>query len=238
MPVINVVPFPQPELRDSLKNATVVVIDALRASTTILEALNNGAKRIVPVSEPEQAMKLKAQYAPEPVLISGERGGIKIEGFDLGNSPLEYVSELVGGMNIMICSTNGTRAIVYASVAQDILIGCYRNMDAIVARLADVQTDIHLFAAGKLNQFCLEDVVCAGGMIEKLCEIRKDLELTDSAQSGLILWGHYKQDILGLLKACEHGRYLASLGMEGDLEYCSKLSVSDRIPALKNGIIQ
>jgi 2-phosphosulfolactate phosphatase len=238
MPTINVIPFPQPEIRDSLKNTTVVVIDALRATTTILEALTNGAKRIVPVAEPEQAMRLRAQYAPEPVLISGERAGLKIEGFDLGNSPLEYLPDIIGGMNIMMCSTNGTRAIVHASVAQDILIGCYRNMDAIVTRLGEVTSDIHLCASGKLNQFCLEDSVCAGGMIDKLSETRKDLELTDSAHAAVILWNHYKENILGLLKNCEHGRYLESLGMGADLEFCSQLSVSDRIPALKNGIIQ
>ena len=135
MAVLNVLPIPHPDSRDKLRDSTVVVIDVLRASSTILQALSNGAREVIPVAEPSETVRLKTQYPPGQVLLSGERMGLKIEGFDLGNSPFEYVPEKVSDKIIIMCSTNGTRAVTFASIAKHIWMGCFRNMESVVHRL-------------------------------------------------------------------------------------------------------
>ena len=237
MCVINVLPFPQHELRDEMKNAVVVVIDVLRATTSILEALQNGAYRIVPVSDPEQAMKLRAKYAPEPVLISGERGGLKIDGFDLGNSPVEFTEDVVSGKNVMICSTNGTKAILYASASKTVYLACFRNLQAIVDKLRSTTNDIYIVCSGKLDEFCMEDMACAGAIVEMLSASNRDYQLSDSAKTARILYLNYKNDLLRLMQESEHGQYLSTLGMASDLDYCAQMNVSPLVPQLVDGIL-
>jgi 2-phosphosulfolactate phosphatase len=235
--LINVLPFPQYELRDDMKNAVVVVIDVLRATTSILEALQNGAYRIIPVSDSEQAMKLRAKYAPEPVLISGERGGLKIDGFDLGNSPVEFTVEVVSGKNIMICSTNGTKAILYASASKTVYLACFRNLLAVVDKLRQTTSDIFIVCSGKLDEFCMEDMACAGAIVDMLSMSAQEYQLSDSAKTARILYLNYKNDLLRLMQESEHGQYLTSLGMASDLNYCAEINISPLVPQLVNGII-
>lgn len=234
---INVLPVPNPDSRNLLKESTVVVVDVLRASSTILEALTNGAKEIIPVEEPEQAIKLKSQYPTGQVILSGERMGLKIEGFDLGNSPSDFTPETVNGKIIVMCSTNGTKAITFASIARKVYIGTFRNLNGIVDKLKSASNDIYLLGSGKFGQFCLEDIVCTGAIIDLMDMKNIECELSDSAISAQILYQKYKSNLLEMLHMCEHGKYLISLGFGNDLEYCSRLNTTPRIPELKNGAI-
>ena len=237
MHTINVFPFPITEYKESCQNHSVVVIDSLRASATIITALDAGAKGIIPVSEPEQAMLFRDKYSPEPVLLSGERAGEPIEGFDLGNSPLEYTPEKVAGKNIIMCSTNGTKAVLFAAAAEHLYIGTYLNLTAVIEKLLSSQEDMDIVCAGQINQLCLEDIVCAGAIINGLASRGVQLSCSDAATASRDLYQTYKTRIGDLLWECSHGRYLASLGYEKDLDYCSQIDISNRVPHYENGVI-
>lgn len=238
MPILNVLPVPHPDSRDKLRQSTIVVIDILRASSTILEGLHNGAKEVIPVAEPEQAMSLKARYSAGQTLLSGERMGLKIQGFDMGNSPADFLPNQVAGKTIIMCSTNGTKAIIFASIAQQVFLGSFRNITAVVNKIKDIPTDIYFLGSGKFGQFCLEDMVCAGAMIDAFVSQRKDVELADSAVAAIILFKHYQGNILKMLEECEHGKYLISAGFQEDLKFCAEIAIRDRVPELQHGILR
>ncbi len=238
MPILHVLPVPHPDSRDKLRSSFVVVIDVLRASSTILEALYNGAKEVIPVSEPEQAMNVKARYPVGRTLLSGERMGVKIQGFDMGNSSADFLPIQVAGKSIIMCSTNGTKAIVFASSARQVILGCFRNLTAVVNRIRDIPTDIYFLGSGKFGQFCLEDMVCAGAMIDLFLSRQKDFKLSDSAVAAQILFKKYQENILKMLEDCEHGKYLISMGFQEDLKFCAETDVRDRVPELAHGILR
>jgi len=239
MSEIYVYPFPLHENRELLRDSTVVVIDVLRATTTLIAGLQAGAHRIVPVAEPEMALRLKNEYLPEPVVLSGERNGLTIPGFDLGNSPWDFTAEKVGERNIIMCTTNGTKAINFASSAAHVVTGSFWNLSAVVSHLQACETRIVLVCSGQMGQFCMEDMACAGAIVDGLVSKgNNSWELKDSAQAAQLIYQKHAHDLSGLLKSCDHGRYLASLGMGSDLDYCAQVDVSDRVPVLMNGILQ
>lgn len=147
-----------------------VVFDVLRATTTITTALANGCQRIIPVAQVEQARELAAKHPT--ALLGGERGAVKLPGFALGNSPLEYTSQRVAGKNIILTTTNGTGAIVQAArQAPVVLIGCLLNARAVAKRLVHYN-QVLLLCAGTRGQFSLEDSLAAGWVIKELLTLK------------------------------------------------------------------
>lgn len=213
---------------------TVVVIDVLRASSTILTALANGCPEVIPVGEPEEALALAERYGRDQVLVGGERKGLKIPGFDLGNSPEEYSKETVAGKKLIFTTTNGVKAFLEAANAAEILVGAFLNISRVCSHLKKVERDLFLFCAGRKGRLGLEDLLCAGMIIDNLIFATKDesgVELTDPARTGLLA---YRQmagvgPVAVALTLTEHGRYLSSLGMSGDLRYCGQV---DLLPVL------
>ena len=128
----------------NLAGGTVVIIDILRASSTIITALHNGAKRVIPCGTPEEARQIREQSHADDVLLGGERGGVLIEGFDCGNSPAEYAPGRVAGKTIAFTTTNGTQALLKSAAAETILIGAFVNRRAVAERLHDDQRPVHL----------------------------------------------------------------------------------------------
>src|SRR6266850_4360450 len=151
-----------------LKDKNIVVIDVLRASTTIATALNNGAKEIIPVSSIENAVKISGNLFGDVTLRAGERNARMIEGFNLGNSPLEYTEDVVRGKTIIFMTTNGSAAIVKGRHAKKLIVGSFVNLSAVVKCLSDLGGDFVIVCAGKENHFCLEDTVCAGKIVTRL----------------------------------------------------------------------
>jgi 2-phosphosulfolactate phosphatase len=226
------------EIRDSeLENKLVIVIDVLRASSTIVTALNNGAKDIIPVESQEDATRLMQEIGRKYVLLCGERGGQKIEGFDLGNSPFEYAAEVIQDKTLIFCSTNGSRAIVKASSAGKVMVGTFINLGAALKHaLGNKPDEIVFLCSGKEERFSLEDTVCAGMMVAWLKEkMNKNLELSDSAQAGLQVYSQHQKDLLKMLNNSFHGKYLASLGFQEDLVYCSQVDSIQVVPVLETG---
>ena len=220
-----------------LSGSNVVVVDVLRASTTIATALKNGARCIIPADSVETALKYVSLMKSDEVLLCGERGGKIIEGFDLGNSPFEYTRDKVKGKTLIYASTNGSVAIVKSKHAKSSVIGGFVNASKVVDFLKSKNGDILFLCSGKLGRFCIEDTVCAGMIIDMLSKVKK-IDLTDSALAGVVLYRNYKSKILNMLKKSEHGRFLIELGFEKDLEVASKVDSIPILPCYSNGVIK
>ena len=151
----------------------VIVIDVLRASTTIITALQNGAKEIIPVATVEFGVKISGGMFGGQTLLGGERNTKKVEGFALGNSPLEYSSEIVSGKTIILYTTNGSKAIVKAKFATNLFICSYLNLNTVAEQVVKSGEDFDVLCAGKSNTFSLEDSVCAGRLIQEIMNRRE-----------------------------------------------------------------
>ena len=214
-----------------LTGKTVVVTDILRATTTITFAMANGATAITPVLTPEDAFRLAADQ--QNTLIGGERGGMKVDGFDLGNSPREYVQAVVSGRQIVLTTTNGTRTLQACRAAERVLVGSFFNLSGIVDQLAQVEGELVLACSGREGGFCTEDTVFAGACVAALAAP----QLTDAAETAKILYQTHREDLSGMLKNCYHGQRLASIGLGKDLEFCAQMDLVDVVPHLVDGRI-
>ena len=223
----------------NLSGKTVVVADILRATTTITVALANGASDVTPVLTPADAFNF-AKLAPN-VLIGGERKGVKVEGFDLGNSPREYTKSVVVGRSIVLTTTNGTRTLHACQPASGVLVGCFPNLRAVVNLLGKVTTGVAIACAGGEGSFCLEDAVFAGACVDALRsdaeKAMRYLRLTDAAEAAQILYREHGGNLIGMMKNCCHGKTLTDIGLEADLEFCARMNVIDIVPRLINSTI-
>jgi 2-phosphosulfolactate phosphatase len=217
---------------------TVVVIDVLRASTTIVTALQNGAKEIVPVATVEFGVKISGGMFGGQTLLGGERNTKKVEGFALGNSPLEYTREIVSGKTIILYTTNGSKAVVKAKFAENLYICSYLNLGAIAEQLVKLGNDFEILCAGKSNTFSLEDSVCAGRLIRRVMDKYNELILTDTARVTVSLDDSFGKDPLEMLKETEHGKLLLQNGFEEDLKYAAGLDTSDVIPYFSTNVLK
>ncbi len=147
---------------EDLRGGVAVVIDVLRASTTMSQALFAEANAVIPCGEVAEAQERAANLPGGSFLLGGERGGVKIPGFDLGNSPAEYTPERVAGRTIVFSTTNGTRALKRCEQADQILIGCFANLDAVAKAVGKTGLPAHLVCAGTDGVLSAEDVLCAG----------------------------------------------------------------------------
>ena len=217
---------------------TTVVIDVLRASTTIITALSNGAKEVIPVATVEFAVKVSGGMFGGHTLLGGERNTQKIEGFALGNSPAEYEGKLIGDKSIVYFTTNGSKAIVKAKFSDKLFICSFNNLNAVAKQLANLGKDVEILCAGNNNLFSMEDSVCAGRLVKELVSIKDNVELSDSAKCAVALNHSFGENVLTMLKETEHGKLLASRGFEDDLKICSELSVTNTVPFFNGNALQ
>ena len=214
-----------------LRGMAVVVVDVLRATSTIVTALANGAAEVVPVETPEEALRYR--LGDPAALACGERGGKPVEGFDLGNSPLEYTPERVEGRRIYLTTTNGTEAIrkAFERGAGEVLIGAFLNLSSVCDELRRRGRDIALICAGKEGRAGLEDLVFCGRCIERLGD---EAELTDGAVIARIVSRSFA-DVKEALLSSQHGRYLVSIGFERDIDFCAREDLFDLLPTAEPG---
>ncbi len=223
----------------TLKDKNVVVIDVLRASTTVITALHNGAKEIIPVNSVESVVKISSSLFGDVTLRAGERNGKMIEGFNLGNSPLEYTEEIVKGKSIILLTTNGSPAMVKGRHAKNLLIAGFVNLSTVVTFLSEMQNDFVIICSGKESRFCMEDAVCAGRVLNMLKENDTLNVFTDDAgETAMLLDKHVGKNIAKMIKHSEHGKYLAEIGFGDDLKVCAALNTISLLPILANNIIR
>jgi len=216
----------------SVEGKTAVVIDVIRATSTLVEALANGAKAIFPTVSTEEAVKLASSLGREDTLLCGERKGLKVEGFDLGNSPAEFTAEVVGGKQLVMTTTNGTRAFAAAESADRVLAASFLNLSAVVEALDGI-SDLVIICSGRQNRFSLDDALCAGLLVQRLgVDGEVDAVLNDAARvaAGLVSSYTVSADFLGSTAA---GKNLLGIGLEGDLELCASLDRHSLVPEMR-----
>lgn len=204
-----------------------VVIDTLRMTTVAATALENGCTAIAAAATVEEAQRLAR---PLNALLGGERSALKIPGFDLSNSPLEYLPERVGGRSLVLSTSNGTQAIASASGAQRLYLGCLRNAGALAERLRGEES-VSFVLAGTAGCFSLEDALTAGALLDRL----PAGEMDDLAVAARALYRQNRTAMHQLLAPCAHYRRLQSLGYTEDLDFCLREDCASATPLKRQG---
>jgi len=212
-----------------------VVIDSLRATSTMLTAFENGCAGFIPVATIEEARELATTLNDPNILLGGERGARSLEGFQVGNSPRDYSSEKVRNKVVIMTTTNGTRALVTARRAAEVFIGAFLNLSAVCRRLKESGRDVIIACSGEKNLFCLEDFVCGGAMVSCLSANANSLIMTDAARAARILYEHFSPDICAMLEGSEWGQYLDSIGLGEDIRICAQIDSSRLVPIYRDG---
>ena len=221
---------------EDLRDRTVVVIDVLRACSTIVTALHHGARAVVPVADMAQAGRIAQNLDPSVYVLGGERSGRKIEGYHLGNSPQEYTRERVEGRDVILNTTNGTTALDRARSAQHLVAGCFLNADRVVDFIREQGRDVALVCAGRNNRLSLEDTLCAGLLLHRLWNGREpDADaMTDTSH---VAFSQYLRDHGNLEAALRHScnaRHLTAMGLEADVAYCLRTNALPVLPYYKD----
>lgn len=215
-----------------LADRPVVVLDVLRATSTIVQALSAGARAIYPVSSIEEALRLANTFGRDEVLLCGERKCVPIEGFDLGNSPAEFTRDRVAGKILVMTTTNGTAALSQTGPASRVLIGSLLNLQAVVEELVRLEGDPVLVCAGTDRRFALEDVTAAGLLAERLVEARPgEWQLNDGAHAAIALAREFGVSA-DFFATTAGGRNILSAGLAHDLEFCAQIDLHDLLPVL------
>jgi 2-phosphosulfolactate phosphatase len=219
------------------KDATLVVIDVLRATSTIVTALMNGCESVVPVAEVEEAFHL-AKGPLAGALIGGEREGVAVAGFDFGNSPLEYTSARVKGRTIILTTTNGSRT--FRSIPEDrmAIAASFLNTGAVARHSLEQGRDVLFLPSGMEGGFSLEDTVCAGAIVELIRnQFHGGTELTEAALASEALYKHFQGDLVEMFQRTVQGQCVIETDAEPDLAYCAQTDVTSIVPAYREGRI-
>jgi 2-phosphosulfolactate phosphatase len=217
-----------------VEGKTVIAIDVLRATSTMVSLLGHGAEGIVPVETIEEAL----QIATRQDLLAGERSCVKIPGFALGNSPVEFSAQEVRGKKIVFTTTNGTRAIQSATDASFLLAGAIVNAKACAKAVISLRRDLILLCAGTQERFALEDGVCAGLIISEIRAISdQTLHLSDFSMAMEQAYEGCSHRLEDTLLSCEGGIRLAALGLKDDVQFCSQKNTLDIVPILRDGMM-
>lgn len=224
----------------ALAGATVAVIDVLRASTTIAAALEAGARSVIPFLETEDAVRTARQFERAEVRLAGERQMRAIEGFDLGNSPLEFTPAAVGGRTVLLTTTNGTRALHASHDAAAIYVASFVNATASLGPLAaalEAGRPVALVCAAHDGQFSLEDATLAGRLVDALATRHPAVALDDASLMCRLLHARYGDDTARLFAEAEHGRALAAAGYGDDLVACGAVDAHPIVCRYRDHVI-
>ncbi len=215
-----------------LTGGLAVVIDVLRASTTIIHALAAGCTEVRPCAEVDEAVELAGEMRVGRVLLGGERQGVPPPGFDLGNSPREYTPSLCRGTTLVLTTTNGTRALLRAAEAERVLVAGFVNFSAVCEQLQADARPIHILCAGTEGEPTLEDTLLAGALVETLCETL-EARLNDSARLAWDCFETHGRMLLGALEISRGGANLRRLGYDEDIRAAAVVDQFALVPELR-----
>ncbi len=213
--------------------STVVIIDILRATSSICTAFEHGAESIIPVAGVEEARA----YKKRGFLVAAERDGIILDFADLGNSPFNFSRENIQGKTIVYSTTNGTGIIRMASSAGCIVIGSFLNITSLCDWLISRTENVLLFCAGWKNRFNLEDTICAGAFAERLLNSSRFTTICDSTIAAVDLWSVAKMDLRGYIEKAAHRNRLKKNGLDDCIDFCLTTDYTRKIPFIKNDIL-
>lgn len=227
---VDVIPTVNETRADELNQKTVIVIDVLRATSTIVTALQHGCPAVVPVETVQQAKQVQR---PDD-LLGGERYCKKIAGFHLGNSPTEYTPPGIAGRRVVLTTTNGTRAIQKAQRAGCLLIGSLLNAEACARAAFSVKRDVVVVCSGTQDEFCLEDGLCAGLLLHELSRLDGEpLPTNDLGLAMMLAWDTAKDRLEETLLSCASGKRLTKLGHRDDVVHCAQTNRFALVPVWK-----
>jgi len=211
----------------------LVVIDVLRCCSTIVTALANGAKEVIPTKTIEEAQALHKKY-PE-FLLAGERKGQMPKGFDLGNSPLEFSSNIVKEKHVVLTTTSGTKAICLSKNARWVLIGAFCNAEAVAKTAFEIaekeKIGISFVLSGTHGRFSLEDFMCAGAIVENL--LADKIECSDAVLAASLTFQQSCRQLTKIIRYGSHAQYLKDIGHEEDVKFCCQLNAYPVVPVYK-----
>jgi len=220
---------------ERLSGKTLVMIDVLRASTTICQSLSAGARAVIPVEGPGEAAELRSKIGVEDAVLGGERKGVKIENFDLGNSPREYTRERVEGKIVILTTSNGTKGYIKAGSSKLIITAGLVNISRVARKVAESDQDVAIICAGEEGDFSIEDTLCGGMLIDRLLTGENlEMKLNDAASLALLLYRSNKDRLRETIANGEHGRYLSEIGFGSDLAIATDPDSIDVLPILKD----
>lgn len=222
---------------EDVRGGIAVILDILRASTTIVHALANRAKCVIPTLTVEDAMTTANGFAHRAdYLLGGEREGVLIDGFDYDNNPFAYTREGVQDKTVIFTTTNGTKALLRAAAADRVLIGSFVNLQAVVDVLAEDQRPIHLVCAGTKGKVTVEDTLCAGAIIDRLLQEfgqRDDDLIDDQAQLALAKYlqaSTSDEDFRRAMRNSFGGRNCRRLGFDAQIDRAATMDLFDLVP--------
>ena len=220
---------------ESLQDHVVVVVDILRATTTICMALAHGARSVVPAPSIPLAHQYRQQMGPD-TLLGGERGGLIIDGFDQGNSPREYKESVVRDQTVVLCTTNGTVAMESCRHAKRVLIGSFVNLSATAAEIQEAE-NVAIVCAGTDRQVTSEDVLFAGALLDRVGQPNDWLD--DPARLAVDHWRlaahqieHSSKTLFDFLAESKGGCGLLANHFTEDIRFCSQMDLIDQVPEL------
>jgi 2-phosphosulfolactate phosphatase len=205
-----------------LRGKVAVIVDILRASSTIVTALGEGITHVFPVASLDECTAYGQQHG---CLTAAERDGLPAPGFDLGNSPFGFLDAArpVRGRALTISTTNGTTALRRSLAAEAVVVGAFLNLEAVAGFARRQQCDVLVVCAGWKGQFCLEDTVFGGALAERLAASGFDVRSSDATLAALHLWEQGKADLPAYLLQSAHVRRLNSLEASKDFEFCLRV---------------
>jgi len=211
----------------------VVLIDILRATSTICTAFAYGVKEIIPVASEADAQ----EYKNKGFIVAGERDGQVLSFADFGNSPFNFMNGDIKGKSIAYCTTNGTKAIFSAKQALHLVIGSYLNFSAVIKFLEADDHDVLMLCSGWKNKFNIEDTLFAGAVCDRLITAGHFQAGGDAAIVSADLWNYAKNDLLAYIDKSDHRKRLKNLGLDDVIEYCHTFDKTDKLPILKGNSI-
>lgn len=212
----------------------IIVVDVLRCTSSIVSALANGAKAVIPAETLKEAHELHRQHLD--YLLAGERKGRKLRGFNLGNSPLEFVREVVEGKTVIMTTTSGTHALVRCRQAEHVLVGAFLNAEAVARKAAEIcqkeRVNVSFVLAGEKGLFSLEDFLCAGAIASGFQ--LEGFDFTDEALAAVFGFGRVKGRLREHIEKSRHARHLTELGFGKDVDFSCKLNHFGIAPVYKD----
>lgn len=214
--------------------AIAVVVDILRATSAIVTAFHNGARRIIPVGTLEEAREFKKRG----FMVAAERDGLVQDFADFGNSPFNFTKEKISGKQIVYSTTNGTQAIHTARECHQVLIGAYLNFNALAGYLLEEERDVIFLCAGWKTKFNLEDTLYAGAIAKKLMDSGGYHTICDSTLASIDLYRLASEDLLGYIDKVAQRSRLRKNKLDDVIDYCHTFDVTSVIPALKEDYLE
>ncbi|WP_442589986.1 2-phosphosulfolactate phosphatase [Pedobacter sp. AW31-3R] len=210
----------------AIEESIVVVIDILRATSSMVYGIDNGAEAIIPVAQVEDCLG----YADKGYLLAAERNGEVVAGYDFGNSPFSYTPEKVSGKTVVLTTTNGTKAINLAKKAHQVVIGSFLNLKPLCEWLKVQDRDVLLLCAGWKDQFNLEDTLFAGAVAQ---ELRSSfVSFDDASVAAEDLYALAKDNLRAYVGKSSHSHRMVALNIEEDVKFCLQLNICEAIPVL------